>query len=116
MRSGGGPGFGRGFGRPSPYDRPSGEGFGRPRGGGMPQGPWDMGKGGGSMRGGGFGRIWQASWRGNASGTLGHGKGWRIYEGRRLRKEYGIWTLRIRKRWWIWWRSRRWFWRRTRIR
>merc|ERR1719430_1702615 len=29
MRSGGGPGFGRGFGRPSPYDRPSGEGFGR---------------------------------------------------------------------------------------
>ena len=38
MRSGGGPGFGRGFGRPSPYDRPSGGGM---RGGGMPQGPYE---------------------------------------------------------------------------
>jgi len=56
MRSGAGPGFGRGFGRPSPYDRPSGG----PRGGGMPQGPYDMmsysgGRGGGPMRGGGGG-------------------------------------------------------------
>ena len=77
-----GPGFGRGSGRPSPYDRP-------PRGGGMPQGPYDMmpmsysgGRGGGPMRGGGGGRGMGYGYgpygfgnNGNSSGGFGGGRG-----------------------------------------
>ena len=78
-----GPGFGRGSGRPSPYDRP-------PRGGGMPQGPYDMmpmsysgGRGGGPMRGGGGGGRGMGYGygpygfgnNGNSSGGFGGGRG-----------------------------------------
>merc|ERR1719507_735117 len=83
MRSGAGPGFGRGFGRPSPYDRPSAGGM---RGGGMPQGPYDMmpmsysgGRGGGPMRGGRGGRNMGMGYGpyayGNNGGYGGGGRG-----------------------------------------